>query len=259
MKSFRKYTLQNRLAWDEIAQVRYDALSPKARYFAGGSSTLDRRAVAALGDVTGKTLLHLQCATGEETLSWSILGAAAVGVDISPRQIEIARQMALDAGLDTRFMAADVYDLPAELLSPGFDIVYTGGGVLVWLPDLDVWARMVASAMKPGGIFLLLEEHPIQNSLQVVDGELSITADYFRRSHPWKGSGWAHFKGGEGAHEIKYEFAWPLGDVVTALAASGLRIQRLVEYPTAAEWRTGAFAAQTTGLPGQYLLTAVKE
>jgi SAM-dependent methyltransferase len=255
------YTQQNRRAWNEIAGVR-EKIFPQADFFADGGSTLDGRVVEAarqvFGQVTGLRVLHLQCATGEDTLSWAVLGALAVGVDIADAQIELARQKAVSANLRAEFYAADIYDLPAELRRASFDVVFTGGGALVWLPDLSHWATVVAACLKPGGRLILLEEHPLASCLWVENGRLVLEEDYFARSRAYEGSGWQHFKGGEGAKENKYEFVWPLGDVVTALARAGLVIERLEEFPGGPEWRFGDQQAVMQRLPGEFLLIARK-
>src|SRR5512137_1860438 len=97
------YTEQNRRAWDEIAEVRHKAMSSASSQ---GGTTLDARVLQAAGSIAGKTVLHLQCSTGTETLAWAALGAHATGVDISERQIEIAQQMAQAARLPVRFVAS---------------------------------------------------------------------------------------------------------------------------------------------------------
>src|SRR3712207_4360851 len=99
MTDIRGYTEANRRAWDEIAEVRQRELWPAADFFARGGSLLDPRVSALAGDVHGARLLHLQCATGEETLSWVVAGTDATGVDISERQIALAERKAADAGL----------------------------------------------------------------------------------------------------------------------------------------------------------------
>jgi hypothetical protein len=68
--------------------------------------------------------------------------------------------------------------------------------------------------------------------------------------------GWHHFAGGEQAQETKAEFQWPLGDIVTALARAGLRIDRLEEFPSQQGWRFGDQADQVRRLPGSFLLLA---
>lgn len=258
MTDFRTFTEHNRRAWNEIAGVRH-AVWPPAHVFAAGGSVLDPRVLAAAGDVRGFDILHLQCATGEETLSWAVAGARATGVDISDAQIDLARRKAQEAALDARFVAADLYALPADLRARSFDIVYTGGGALVWLPDLIRWGEVVARAMRPGGLLVLFEEHPVASSLVVAGGEVRLEGDYFGRGKPEYARGWSHFPGGEDAEETKVEFAWPLGDVVTSLERAGLRIVSLEEFPSEAKWRFGEHLDTVRGLPGQYLLLARKD
>ncbi|HEX9017591.1 MAG TPA: class I SAM-dependent methyltransferase [Anaerolineaceae bacterium] len=258
------YTQQNRRAWNEIARVRQN-IFPLAAFFAGGGSTLDARAVsaarAAFGEIHDLRVIHLQCATGEDTLSWAVLGARAVGVDISDEQIAIAGAKAGEAGLPAHFYAADLYALPGALppdLQGGYDVVFTGGGALVWLPDLTRWARVIAALLRPGGRLVLLDEHPLSGCLWVENGQLVITSSYFSREAPEVDKGWWHFKGGEDAREIKYEFNWPLGDVVTALAQAGLVIEGLEEFPGGPAWRFGELQALSFQLPCEYLLVARK-
>lgn len=259
MADIRTYTDQNRRAWDEIAVVR-ERKWPGADFFAAGGSLLEPEVVAAADGVAGQSLLHLQCATGEETLSWANLGAVATGADISAAQIALAARKAADAGVAVRFVAADLYALPPDLQAGTFDIVYTGGGALVWLPDIARWAGVVAAALRPGGRLILWEEHPVAGCFWVEGGQLIFTEDYFgrERTTPERG-GWAHFQGGEDAQEERYQFSWPLGDVITALARAGLRIEALDESPSTAEWRFGDQLDMARRLPGRYQLIARRE
>ena len=252
------FTESNRRAWNEIAQVRH-AKQPPAAFFAEGNLTLDARVIQAAGEVKGRRLLHLQCSTGEDTLSWSVAGADATGVDISEEQIKLAQQKAATAGLSTRFIVADIYALPTDLKIGSFDYVYTGGGVMVWLPDLTRWAQVVAAASKPGGIFLLFEEHPIASCLWIANGKLQVESDYFGRGDPEQSSGWWHFQGGEGARETKFEFSWPLVDIVTVLAQADLRIEHLEEFPAERGWRFRENMDEIHRLPGSFLLVACKD
>jgi SAM-dependent methyltransferase len=258
MPEINDYTAQNRRAWNEIAAVRA-TIWPDAAFFAAGGTLLEPEVLAAAGDVRGQTILHLQCATGEDTLSWAVAGAQATGVDLSDAQIALAVEKAAAAGLAVRFVAADLYALPDDLQQGSFDYVYTGGGALVWLPDLDRWAATIVRALRPGGRLLLAEEHPVAGCLWIEDDQLQITADYFGRGTPDCRAGWSHFPGAEDAGEMKAEFSWPLGDVVTALAQAGLRIERLTEYPSVESWRFGNQLEQVAQLPGEYVLIARKD
>ena len=272
----QEFTQQNRRAWNEIAAVR-NKVFPPAEFFAQGGCTLSPRVIEAAQLAPGSSLpfgsakrvLHLQCATGEDTLSWAGLGAEAYGVDISELQIAIANQKAREAGLPARFAAADVYDcapsgapgvpgaLPANWPAQ-YDVVFTGGGALVWLPDITRWAQIAAGLLKAGGRLVLEDIHPISGILWVEDRQLQIQGDYFGRGKTEAETGWSHFKGGEDAKETKYEFNWPLGDIVTALAQAGLRIERLEEFPGGPEYRFKDRQDESMRLPGDFLLTARK-
>ena len=260
-QAWRRHTASNQRAWDEIATARARWRREQgmtAEFFASGGTRLPEAARAALGELAGARVLHLQCATGEESLSLANLGAEVTAVDISEAQIDIARQSASAAGLPVTFVTADVLDLPDDLRDGGFDLVYTATGVLPWLPDLTRWADTIAAALRPGGRFVLLEEHPLAACLWADDQGLRIEGDYFGRIHPHHDTGWAHFPGADGATETKSQFHWPLGDVISRLIEAGLTITRLEEFPVddGSSWRFGASTGLASRLPGSFLLTA---
>ncbi|MCY3913869.1 MAG: class I SAM-dependent methyltransferase [Chloroflexi bacterium] len=251
------FTAANRAAWDAIADKR-QKIWPPAGFFAEGGSVLDRRDREAAGDVRGLRLCHLQCGSGEEALSWANAGAEVTGVDISPKQIELATAKAKAAGISAEFVVADVDALSEALLRrEWFDIVYTGGGALVWIPDLDRWAASVHRLLKPGGRFICREEHPVIACVEVREGSIALAEDYFERQ-PQPATGWLHFPGGENATETYWGFTWTLGDIMTSLAQAGLRIERLAEFPSTAAWRFGDDLEHLQKLPGSFLLVASK-
>lgn len=139
----------------------------------------------ALPDVAGARMLHLACANGDDSLSWAARGATVVGVDISDVAIALANDSAAATGLDARFVAADVYDLQADV--GDFDVVYASWGVTCWLPDLSTWGQIVAGLLRPGGVFLLCEHHPVWEVLAPRGDHVQVTADYFGRGHPPRG------------------------------------------------------------------------
>src|SRR5215471_11552990 len=169
---------RNRDAWDlrtraHLGSTFYDVASFKA-----GRNTLRPPEREELGDVRGRTLLHLQCHFGLDTLSWARLGASVTGADFSEESIAVATSLAAELGLDARFVCADLYELP-DVLDGQFDIVVTTYGVLSWLPDLDRWARVVAHFLRPGGTFCLVEIHPAIGLFDEVGGRLEVTGSLF--------------------------------------------------------------------------------
>lgn len=165
MTSHRKTDRQietNRATWDawtamQVASPFYDVEGFKAGR--RGRDGLDALEMRLVGDVSGKSLLHLQCHIGLDTIAWARRGAAATGLDFSPRAIAAARTLAAELGVAAAFIESDLYELPARLTDT-FDVVFTSHGVLPWLPDLDPWGRLIAQALRPGGRFCIIEGHP---------------------------------------------------------------------------------------------------
>ncbi len=105
-----------------------------------GQERLQPFEIDEVGDVTGKELLHLQCHFGIDTLSWARRGARVTGLDFSAPAVEAARGLASDMGLEATFVHSDVYEAVSATGGLTFDIVYTGRGAILWLPDIGRWA-----------------------------------------------------------------------------------------------------------------------
>ncbi len=221
----------NRAYWDEIAPVH-------ARAYRGvdllkkGEPVLDEIELREIGEVEGKTLLHLQCHIGTDTLAWARRGAQVTGVDFSPRSIALARQLQGELDLEATFICANIYDLPT-VVDKQFDIVYTSRGVLCWLRDLEEWGRIIARFLKPGGIFYIMEAHPFCYSFeQDDDGELRLTYPYFHSPEPrvWDDLDGDYADGDYVPQHPSYEWQWSLGDIFGALLGAGLQIELFDEY-----------------------------
>ncbi len=227
----------NRLSCNEAIQVRQKHNVYDSTFFREGGSTLYPEECAFLGDVVGLSVVHLQCNCGEDTLSLVRLGAIATGVDISDTAIEATRSLALTSGVPAAFQRMDVYDW-LEQGAQHFDMAFCSYGTLMWLPDLGAWARGIAAILKPGGRFALLELHP---TLLMFDYDWTLKFPYSSEGKTLV------FE--EGVEAIvrpasgniqpveaftnpypTYEFAWGIGDVVTALVEAGLTIRTLKEY-----------------------------
>lgn len=263
----RQITAHNRAEWNAVAERRRASCQSPGFFLAGGS-TLGDEETAAMGDVRGRRLLNLLCASGNDALSWAVKGASVVGVDISDVAIAIAQEQAAATGLDATFIAADVYDLPDSLQDSSFDVVYSTAGIMCWMPDLTEWGRIVARALRPGGRFLMDEHHPIWEHTNVTAHGIRLTGSYFSRGTPQPAASFdierSPHAGGEALAMDTRVFTWPLGDVVTALADAGLRIEQLVERPAPEmylrdpESATPAERTIAERLPAAYLLVATK-
>lgn len=223
----------NRRLWDEWTDVHERAYDVGG--FRRGENRIAEHEQAEIGSVEGLTLLHLQCHFGLDTMSWARLGAHVTGIDFSPKAIALARTIAAEEGIRARFIESDVYDLPG-VLDETFDLVYTSNGVLGWLPEIKPWAEVVARYVRPGGRFYVLEVHPVVLAMAdegVGPGELRLGYPYWEHHDaiavPTHGS----YADRDATVVTPKEYGWDhsLGEIVTALAETGLRIDRLIEYP----------------------------
>ncbi|MFC6158011.1 class I SAM-dependent methyltransferase [Kribbella jiaozuonensis] len=248
-------TESNRAGWNQIHSARP---GQPASYFAGGGSTLSADELAAAGSVRDRRVLQLACSCGDEVLSWAQLGAVVTGVDISEVALEMARSKSAAAGIPADFRRADMLALPADLT--GFDLIYLSWGAICWVPDLTVFATLIASRLAPGGSILLADHHPVWEVLAVQGpGQLTVAADYFGRSTPRATI--ENTKLPTGARDNPdaptfTAFVWPPSDIITALLAAGLTLSAFQESPVAEMYP--ALGPMATHLPAVYLIKATR-
>jgi ubiquinone/menaquinone biosynthesis C-methylase UbiE len=219
----------NKALWDRRVEPHTRSELYAMEAFRSGATSLNHIEREALGDVRGKSLLHLQCHFGQDSLSWARLGAAVTAVDYSPTAVETARRLARQLDLSARFICSDLYDLPS-VLDEQFDIVFTSYGVLKWLPDIDRWGQLVARYVKRGGEFFIVEFHPF---LYVFDYDRAerIEHSYFfdRKPTTYEEPDYADME----RSELETAHAWthPVSRVMTALLNAGLQVTAFDEYP----------------------------
>lgn len=219
----------NRALWDIWTPIHAASKMYDVDGFRAGKNSLKPIELESLGCVTGKRILHMQCHFGLDTLSLARMGANVIGVDYSPQSIQLARRLSVELNLPAHFIEANIYDL-GEVLDETFDIVFASYGVLHWLDDLDRWGRIVAAALRPGGVFHLVDFHPIFNMLSS-DGR-DLVFPYFATGQPVR----SIKKGActDPDNPIEHEaFEWPHGmaEVLMALIKAGLRIENFREFP----------------------------
>lgn len=160
MSTNDSYFNTNKETWNKKTDVHVISEFYNQTAFLNGKNTLNNIELDLLGDINNKSILHLQCHFGQDTISLSRLGAHVTGVDISDRAIEIAKNTAKQLNTNTQFTCCNIYDLPQHL-NKNFDIVFTSYGTIGWLPDLDKWATIIAQFLKPNGKFIMVEFHPV--------------------------------------------------------------------------------------------------
>lgn len=160
MNTVLNYLEINRQSWNQKTDIHLQSRFYDLDGFLKGQTSLNEIELALLGDVKGKSILHLQCHFGQDTISLSRLGADVTGIDLSDKAIDSAKQIAEKAKSNTKFICCDIYDLP-NYLEKQFDIVFTSYGTIGWLPDLDKWAKIISKYLKPNGQFIFVEFHPV--------------------------------------------------------------------------------------------------
>jgi 2-polyprenyl-3-methyl-5-hydroxy-6-metoxy-1,4-benzoquinol methylase len=223
----------NRRGWNEVtpAHVRSDFYDVPG--FLAGKPALDAIELEGVGDVRGKSLLHLQCHFGLSTLDFARRGAHVTGVDFSDVAIREATALAGQCGLkdSARFICGDVLELDQHL-NEQFDIVFTSYGVITWLSDLKLWAAHVARCLKPGGRFFIAEIHPFSLVFKDEGPQFGLGYNYFHSPAgviipPESDYADPSFTG----TEDEVYWAWPLSDIFSALQQAGLTVQNFREYP----------------------------
>ncbi|PCJ63719.1 MAG: SAM-dependent methyltransferase [Bacteroidetes bacterium] len=222
-----KYLDVNRQLWNKKTPIHLKSDFYELEDFKKGKSTLKSIELELLGDVQGKSILHLQCHFGQDSMSLSRMGAKVTGLDISDVAIDEAKKLNEELGLDTKFVCADVYSAK-EHIEEKFDIVFTTYGTIGWLPNMDKWADIVSHFIKPDGKFLFVEFHPTVWMFD--DNFKNISFSYFNIEPIVEESSGTYAQ--QDAEIQMEEVGWnhSLSEVFTSLMDKGLKISHFKEY-----------------------------
>ena len=227
MNKEKIYIEINRESWNNKTETHLKSEFYDLDGFMKGKSSLNDIELNLLGDVKGKTILHLQCHFGQDTISLSRLEAEVTGVDLSDKAIESANQIAKDTNSTANFICCDIYNLPNHLYKQ-FDIVFTSYGIISWLPDLDKWAKIISKYLKPDGQFVFVEFHPV---VWMFDNNFEkIGYNYFNSGAIIETENGTY---ADRKAEISQEYVtWnhSLSEVINSLINNGLEIKSLDEF-----------------------------
>lgn len=233
--STEHYLRANRQLWDTWTIEHEHSPFYDLEAFKQGKDRLRSIELQELGDVSGKSLLHLQCHFGMDTLAWARRGAAVTGIDFSLQSIALARKLSEELNIPATFFCADIATLP-DVLDGRFDIVFTSYGVLHWLSDLQRWGQVIAHFLNPGGIFYIVEDHPFMRVFTTkVTTDLKVANRYFYSPEPDRlESTGTYASPGSDVSNTYYIWNHSLGEIINSLITAGLTIEFLHEFPFAA-------------------------
>lgn len=266
MKKEDNYIEINRQSWNNRVATHLKSEFYDLEHFIKGKTSLNRFELDLLGDVKGKTILHLQCHFGQDSISLSRLGAEVTGVDLSDKAIESAKQIAAETNANAKFICCDIYDLPNHLEGQ-FDIVFTSYGTIGWLPDLDKWAKIVSRYLKQNGKFVFVEFHPVVWMFD--DNFEKIAYNYFKSDAIIETENGTYAD--KTADIVVESVSWnhSLSEVVTGLLQNGLELTSFEEYDYSPyncfnktiEFEPGKFRIEHLGnkIPMVYSIVALKK
>ncbi len=259
------YLDKNRNSWNKRAELHIGSEFYDVKGFLEGKSSLNSIETELLGDLQGKSVLHLQCHFGQDSISLARLGAEVTGMDLSDKAIEFAKELAGKDTTNAKFICCDVYDLPNHL-DGEFDIVFTSYGTIGWLPDLDKWAKVISHFLKPDGKFLIVEFHPF---VWMFNDEFNEIAYNYFKDKPIVEVKDSSYTDGNFSEKIE-DISWnhSLSEVINSLINNGLKISHFKEYDYSPydifsggeESEKGKFRIRKFGdkIPMVYSLVAIK-
>ena len=258
-------TAANKAAWEASAALHATGpaweklLSDAAK---PAFSVLDEELTATLKalDINGKRAVQIGCNNARELLSLASLGAVpALGIDQSQGFLEQGKVLAKAAGLAPRLQQADIYDLPQDIGQ--YDLALITIGVLNWMPDLAKFFNAVASLMAEGAALVIYETHPFMEMFDYEADEPHKPSISYFKSAPEEVSDAISYDGlDHGKGETGYWFIHTLGDIVTACANAGLRVENLTEFAhSIREPEYDIYSGQEAQIPMSFKLVARRE
>jgi 2-polyprenyl-3-methyl-5-hydroxy-6-metoxy-1,4-benzoquinol methylase len=246
------YFAANKQSWDTRTGIHLQSKFYDVQSWMQLKNSLQAIEMAAIGDIHGKSLLHLQCHFGQDTLSLAHLGAEVTGVDISDAAIEAARKLSADSCIPGKFVCCNVYDT-REHIQEQFDMVFTTYGTIGWLPDLKPWAKVVAQSLKPGGRFLIVDFHPTLWMMD--DGFTKLQYPYMNDQVIETKQTGTYTDGGEDVPIHDFSWNHGLSEIMTPLLKEGLQLTQFQEFTYSPY---PCFANSVQGADGNYRIIGLE-
>jgi SAM-dependent methyltransferase len=235
-----------RRSWNQATRNHNAHKGDQAAALRAGNDPLFPEELELLGELRGRSLLHVQCNAGQDSLGLARRGALVTGIDFADEAVEFARALARDSGIRASFECEEVVGF-LQRTERRFELVFSSYGAVGWLPDLAGWAAGIARVLAPGGRFVYVEFHPVRWS---IGEDLRLSGDDYFAEAPFhapvadyvavSGTG---LGGTEGARPLDNSipatsYQYGLAQIVDALLRAGLTLETLREYPYANGCRT---------------------
>ncbi len=216
--SLAPHCAQNRDCWNADSDQYQTDHGPQLAASGGlawGVWQVPESDLQVLGDVEGRDILELGCGAAQWSIALAKKGARAVGLDISEQQLQHARRLMLEAGVDFPLVHASAELVPLPDCS--FDVVFCDYGAMTFA---DPYATVPEAArlLRAGGLLAFSGSTPIIEMCYPDDGEHAgdkLLLDYFGM--------WSL------AYDDYTEFQLPYGAWIRLFRAHGFVIEDLIE------------------------------
>ncbi len=225
----KKQFATNKDTWNKKTMIHFESDFYDKEAFAKSKDALNSYELNAIGDVKDKSLLHLQCHFGQDSLSWAHRGAHVTAVDLSDESIKLAQRLSNELDIPATFVCCNVLDT-SKHVQEKFDIVFASYGTIGWLPDLKPWAQMISERLKPGGMFYIVEFHPIAWMY-----DYNVSPPVMKYHYAQEEVIYDEYEGTYGAENSKMiskEYGWnhSMSEVIQSLINAGLQIDLVAEH-----------------------------
>ena len=221
-----EHARRNREVWTVTNAEYTDATAREAwgrEEMTWGAFGVPESEVGVLGDVSGLDVVELGCGTAYVSAWFARNGARPVGVDVTPAQLETARRLQAETGLEFPLIEASAEDVP--LADATFDLAVSEYGASIWC-DPALWVAEAARLLRPGGRLMFLCNSPLSILCSPDEGvveERLLRPQFGMYRFEWPGA------------DEGIEFHIPHGEWVAVLRANGLEVERLVELQAPAD------------------------
>jgi SAM-dependent methyltransferase len=216
--SLTAHEAQNRASWNadsDAYQERHGAQLAESSGLAWGVAQIPEDELQILGDVSGKDVLELGCGAAQWSIALAKVGARPVGLDLSERQLDHARRLMGEAGVDFPLIHGSAEHVP--LPDASFDVVFCDHGAMTFADPYRTVPE-AARLLRPDGLFAFNHHTPIEAIAWPLDAETvgeRLVIDYF---------GMHALDDGETT-----TFQLPYGDWIQLFRSNGFAIEDLIE------------------------------
>lgn len=223
-----EYARLNRDVWTATNAEYTDAAAREAwarEEIMWGAFNIPESEVGVLGDVDGLDVIDLGCGTAYVSAWFARRGARPVGVDVTPAQLETARRLQAETGLEFPLVEASAEDVP--LPDTSFDLAVSEYGASIWC-DPKLWVAEAARLLRPGGRLIFVCNSPLSIVCSPDEGPIEerlLRPQFGMYRFDWPGD----------SEGVNFHLAH--GEWIGVLRANGFDVERLVELQAPADAR----------------------